>query len=33
VGCEFCRAVYRFDRLDLEQLISDIECAGPKTES
>jgi len=24
VGCEFCRAVYRFDRLDLEQLISDI---------
>jgi len=32
VGCEFCRAIYRFDRLDLEQLISDIECAGPKTE-
>jgi molecular chaperone Hsp33 len=32
VGCEFCRAVYRFDRLDLEQLISDIEC-GPQTES
>jgi molecular chaperone Hsp33 len=33
VGCEFCRAVYRFDRVDLEQLISDIECAGPKTQS
>jgi molecular chaperone Hsp33 len=33
VGCEFCRAVYRFDRLDLEQLISDIECAGPQTGS
>jgi len=29
VGCEFCRAVYRFDRLDLERLISDIECTGP----
>jgi len=29
VGCEFCRAVYRFDRSELEQLISDIECAGP----
>ncbi|MGE5855506.1 MAG: Hsp33 family molecular chaperone HslO [Syntrophaceae bacterium] len=28
VGCEFCRAIYRFDRVDLEQLISDIECAG-----
>jgi molecular chaperone Hsp33 len=29
VGCEFCRAAYRFDRRELEQLISDIECAGP----
>ncbi|MGE5843400.1 MAG: Hsp33 family molecular chaperone HslO, partial [Syntrophaceae bacterium] len=31
VGCEFCRAIYRFDRVDLEQLISDIECAGPSS--
>ncbi|NPV05970.1 MAG: Hsp33 family molecular chaperone HslO [Syntrophaceae bacterium] len=28
VTCEFCRAAYRFDRTDLEQLIRDIECGG-----
>jgi molecular chaperone Hsp33 len=28
VGCEFCRAAYRFDREQLAQLIRDIECAG-----
>jgi molecular chaperone Hsp33 len=29
VGCEFCRAAYRFDRRELERLISDIECVEP----
>ena len=29
VTCEFCRAVYRFDRLELERLIRTIECCGP----
>jgi molecular chaperone Hsp33 len=33
VGCEFCGAAYRFDRRELEQLISDIECAGPSSGS
>jgi molecular chaperone Hsp33 len=28
VGCEFCRAAYRFDGEQLAQLIRDIECAG-----
>ena len=32
VGCDL-RAVYRFDRRELEQLISDIECAGPSSNS
>ena len=28
VTCEFCRATYRFDRSELEQLIRDSGCPG-----
>jgi len=29
VTCEFCRTAYRFSRVELEQLIRDIECGRP----